>query len=268
MVILPRNSRSVRLLRAERCLHSCHSHVTSSISGICPTDRRRGRAHPNDPPGPVDLKTQMSNRCISFKPLAYRRPSSRLGCRAQRVLASSANCREHAGRVRREIRPHLLCGRAGSSRFFATTTPLAFDHGPVPIRLRASIGLLPLSGISLRAQVGVPSLVAESDAARQVLTNLIRSAQPAQVCCLAASASDKEAHGRIGLSAFSAHALGVVTADYAQCCHRREKKSLVLHKKFSFLSIRYFLSGEFLDAYLATSGNLFFQIKITFSKRD
>ena len=128
--------------------------------------------------------------------------------------------------------------------------------------------LVTIVGISLRAQVGVPSLVAESDAARQVLTNLIRSAQPAQVCCLAASASDKEAHGRIGLSAFSAHALGVVTADYAQCCHRREKKSLVLHKKFPFLSIRYFLSGEFLDADLATSGNLFFQIKITFSKRD
>jgi len=51
-------------------------------------------------------------------------------------------------------------------------------------------------------------------------SSAIRSPHPAQVGRLTFSASDKEARGRIGLSAFSAHALGVVTADYVKCRHR------------------------------------------------
>jgi hypothetical protein len=69
------------------------------------------------------------------------------------------------------------------------------------------------------------------------MANLIRSAQPAQIDSLAPSASDKKAHGRIGLRAFSANALVPVTADDTERRHRREKNDTLLHKLFLSLKI-------------------------------
>src|SRR5206468_3793140 len=115
----------------------------------------------------------------------------------------------------------------------------AFGIGPgTRADATARVGrLVAIVGIPLGAQVGAPGLVAETDGARQVSANLIRSSQPAKVGRLAPSASDKKAHGRTGLRAFSANALAPITADDTERRHRREKKDMLLHKLFLSLKI-------------------------------
>ena len=111
------------------------------------------------------------------------------------------------------------------------------DYDAFGIRPRTSadstarIGrLVAIVGIPLGAQVGAPCLVAETNRARQLLANLICSAQPAQVGRLAPSATDKKAHVRTDLGAFSSNAVIAVNADDTERRHRREKKDMSLHK--------------------------------------
>lgn len=68
----------------------------------------------------------------------------------------------------------------------------AFGVGPrAAADAAARVGrLVAVAWIVLGAQVGVPGLVAETDRARQPLTNLIRAAQPAQIGGLAPGARD------------------------------------------------------------------------------
>ena len=118
------------------------------------------------------------------------------------------------------------------------------DHDAFGIRPRAGadatarVGrLVAVVGIPLGAQVSAPGLVAETDGARQLLANLIRSAQPAQIDRLATGATDEKTHGGTGLSAFSANALAPITADDTERRHRREKKDMLLHELFLSLKI-------------------------------
>ena len=53
-------------------------------------------------------------------------------------------------------------------------------------------GFVAVVGVSLRAQVCVPGFVADTDRACQILANLIRAAEPAQVGGLAPCAGDKK----------------------------------------------------------------------------
>jgi hypothetical protein len=116
------------------------------------------------------------------------------------------------------------------------------DYNAFSIRPRTSadstarVGrLVAIVRIPLGAQVSAPGLVTETDCARQLLANLIRAAQPAQVGRLAPSATDKKAHGRTDLGAFSANTLAPITADDTERRHRREKKDRLLHKLFLWL---------------------------------
>ena len=95
--------------------------------------------------------------------------------------------------------------------------------------------LVAVVGIPLGAQVDAPGFVAETDGARQLLANLIGSAQPAQIDRLAPGATDKKAHGGTDLGAFSPNALSLVAADDTERRHRREKKDMLLHKQKSAL---------------------------------
>jgi hypothetical protein len=116
------------------------------------------------------------------------------------------------------------------------------NHDAFCIRPRASADstarvsrLVAVVGIPFRAQLGAPGLVPVTHRARQILASPIGSSQPTQVGGLAPGATDKKAHGRAELDAFSADALLPITADDTERRHRRQKKEMLFHKLLLFL---------------------------------
>ena len=81
-----------------------------------------------------------------------------------------------------------------SVTFWATTTPLALRHGPVPMRSRALTAAPPAR---LRAQVGAPGLVAGAGGGGERAAEPVGAGEPAEVgAATRARARDEEAHVR------------------------------------------------------------------------
>ena len=87
----------------------------------------------------------------------------------------------------------LLPGPWRSSTFWATTSPLKFCHGPLPIRSRALITLTEAFGDEL--EVGAPDLVAGAGRHPEALAAGVRRIHAAEVAALAGPvAGDEERH--------------------------------------------------------------------------
>ena len=65
------------------------------------------------------------------------------------------------------------------------TTPLAFCHGPLPMRSRALTKFISLSAAGLRAEIGTPGPVPRARGLRQRLAVRVRAVEPAEVGALA-----------------------------------------------------------------------------------
>src|SRR5262249_55804624 len=81
----------------------------------------------------------------------------------------------------------------------------------------AGVGrLVTVVGVSFHAKVGVPSFVAETHGAGQLLANTICAAQSAQISRLALGAADEKTHVGISLAALGAKALMTTIAENNQ----------------------------------------------------
>jgi hypothetical protein len=92
-------------------------------------------------------------------------------------------------------KPSLLFSLCRSSTLVATTWPLKFCHGPLPMRSRA----LTAGSSLLGAQIGAPSFPSGAVTLRQHLAMLVGAFDAAQIGALAGpGAGDEECHiGRL-----------------------------------------------------------------------
>jgi hypothetical protein len=142
----PRSSRIGLHLRRGRYRRSFDSHAPSSTNQRLLRYCHQARCRQRDPLAPACREILTSSRCRFFLARLSLWLSSRSECRVRWVSATQAKHPE-------PVCPRSSTNKIGfplrswrSMRSLPTISPLALNQGPLPIRSRASVGLLLFAG--------------------------------------------------------------------------------------------------------------------------